>query len=285
MAHDSGGAAVLSLRKALEAGVFAFDLSGSKDPAGAERILTRAFPEPGPELLVLAGVGRSRSGMPGPANGPREFEPAGEPVDAFDDVRRLSERLRLRRPPVLMLPTLPTDLAQRSRWIDGLERMCEEQRIEDWAVRWDPRGPGPGPEGHSPRLLYSPASLLDRRVFDATPSAIAPGADGLFITDPFAGGMLDGRRFSSSLSNRRPLDRPPDLRGLEARFGPVLALRYLTDGTGRTLTDAALRYLLQKPKVVSVILPLPPPEDLDRILSFEERPPLTAAEIARIDRP
>jgi aryl-alcohol dehydrogenase-like predicted oxidoreductase len=79
-----------------------------------------------------------------------------------------------------------------------------------------------------------------------------------------------------------PEARPADMRRLRREFEPVLRLGFLTEGGRRTLAQAALRFVLRWPWVVTCVIPLPPPERFEEILGFGSAPEISDEELARL---
>jgi aryl-alcohol dehydrogenase-like predicted oxidoreductase len=278
---DSDRRFVALLRKARTEGVTVFDVANPR----AERLVAMAFPEHDPELLVIV------------AGGPAvvsEGERSGSSPKALEAVRR----------PVANSPPLDPGHRRLAPQIPGVVEWSVDE-IEE-----RPTAPGPvaqeasGPSSDGAWSLRLPpvretiSELLNRyrpKLISTELSLLAPdltayvGAEaearglGVFVRDPFASGLLDGSRFSATLSSRTPRSGPADVRALRAEFEPVLQLGFLSAGARRTLPQSALQYLLARGWVTSVIVPLPRPERWGDVFGAPAAPPLTAAEIARVD--
>ena len=60
-------------------------------------------------------------------------------------------------------------------------------------------------------------------------------------------------------------------------------LAFLHDGTGRTIGQAAIQYLLADPLITSVLPNIYDEEQLQEFAEASDTPPLTKDEIARVD--
>lgn len=275
---------VALLRAARQRGITTFEIgSGAGGPA-AERAISRAFPQPDPELLVV--VRRSlrslTAGSASIAGAPRGIDLPGQLLASIEES---SGRLGPQR----------VDLV---RWSDGdapatvagaaraaLRGLREEHRILGWIEELG-GGPGPGSPttGAEPRsaLCAGPLSLL-------APGLVAPLEErarrepvGFFADDPLADGHLDGSRFRPVPVGDGPGRGPASISELERAARPVLKLAFLTAGTGRTLAQAAIEFALRWPWVTCAILPVPAPERLGEIADSERAPPLQDTEVERI---
>lgn len=278
-------ATVAVLRRARGRGVTVFDAAGARRPELAERWIAAAFPEPDPDLRVVVGLA-STSQPHGP---PWPSPAAGAPDSTFRDRLRTSleesrRRLAPHRPSLVEVSldvgaTIGLEAAElrEEAVAQGLDGVLVAAGTE--AGRAAPGIPGPGPE------LYSvEGSLLARAALERIASECHGRKAGIFVRDPFAGGRLDGQRFALGVGDRAPSSAPRDLRSLRQEFEPVLRLSFLTRNGQRTLLGASLRYLLDVPSVISVLVPVPSPERLEAVLSAERSRPLDRAEQDQLER-
>ncbi len=152
-----------------------------------------------------------------------------------------------------------------------------------WAVRLLVPPSGPPSIGRSPALFAGELSLLDRELVSGFGPANRKLEASVIARNPFSDGRLDGSRFAAAAMLTGPGARPIDLRRLRADFEPVLALGFLTKTRRRTLAQAALRFVLGWPWVVTSVIPLPTPERFEEILGFESSLPFTDDERAQLD--
>jgi aryl-alcohol dehydrogenase-like predicted oxidoreductase len=269
-------------QQAYERGVTTFDLSTARNSARAERILATAFGTSDRPLVVLLGRSGDDLGPTGPRTGGTADADSRPARSLARSLRASAERLPpsativcVWRPDRTQRPvTLPLAVGERATEPDT--------RIHGWALALeDPALPSADDPADVP--TYSgELSLLDLRLVNAFEgSGARPGA-ALIATDPFAGGRLDGSRFSASLADRSPTAEPPSLRTLHTEFDPILALGFLTDGRKRTLAQAAVEFPLSFPWVASVAVPMPSPERLGPLLAAAAGPPLSPGERDRV---
>lgn len=105
---------------------------------------------------------------------------------------------------------------------------------------------------------------------------------GAIIRVPHSSGLLEGRytldtTFDKS-DHRSHRPREWLIEGLQK----LEKVAFLTEGTGRTIAQAAIQYCLESPNVVSVLPNVYNEEQLDEFIAGADVPPLTAEEFARI---
>lgn len=266
-----------ALRRARRAGVTTFDTADSPDPAVADALLAKAFPEGDPQIVVLSprGDGQRLGGRLPRAGAPPGRPPGPEPVDP----RELSVDAPLRHLIEVTSghATGPRAGARGGRSVGAEPRdtavvvRCQDQEDLDRI-----------PASPAPRLVSGPLSLL-RPGFGAS-AARRWGPEGFswIARDPFADGRLDGSRFAPT---------PPgvgssglrSVRELEAEFAEVARFGFLARSRQRTLAQAALRYLVDLPWVATVVTSIPPPERWEEIVGFASSLSLDVRERARVD--
>jgi Aldo/keto reductase family len=265
------------VRNARERGVTTFALPSGPGADLLERAIAAAFPQPDPQLALLSE--RSSEGLssrPAKASGdPAEPAPTGSLQAAVEASNRRLD-------------------PQAIHFIDWVAREGDDGAYEaelarlrmdgvvDAVVRRAGGAATPESRTNVGGLWSGSLSLLDDRTERRLGSIPEATGFGFFARDPFDGGRLDGRRLTDSASPRRPDVGPVRLRELEQEFAPVLSLGFLTAGRKRTLAQAAIQYVLRRPWVCSVLVPLPAPERLAEVLAAESAPALSDEEIARL---
>jgi aryl-alcohol dehydrogenase-like predicted oxidoreductase len=265
------------LRRAHGAGVTTFDTAGAAEPGAAEALLARAFPGDDPDVVVMTTAdlepGRPlpfrsfASGLPGRGGSSRV--PSGK-LGPGGHFRRLYE-------------TDPPGAAARGEAEPGVSGREPSASAAGVALRCRSSDDvGRAALTPPPRLLSGAYSLLATETCAVAVRELGPEGFSWIARDPFAGGRLDGRRFLPEAGGA-PTTVPRAVHDLEAEFAPVARLGFLALPHRRTLAQAALRFLVSRPWVATIVVPLPPPERWAEILGFRDSPPLTAAEHARIE--
>ncbi len=256
-------AGVRLLRRAVEAGITTFDTVGVPDVGLAETLLARAFPEPGAPIVVL-----QEGTVP-----PRSPGPSGDGLPVAPGVHRWGETARAapRSSRFRRLVELRANEPAPAGVAGPVVRRCGTTDQADAALR-----------ASSPALLSGEYSLLQRDLAEGAARSAAVRPFGWVARDPFAGGRLDGSRFAPTLPGARPAP-PRSVRELDAEFAPVARYRSLALAGRRTLAQAALRFLLARPWVVTVCVPPPSVERWDELFRLGESAPLSDAELRAVD--
>jgi Aldo/keto reductase family len=251
------------LGHARRSGVSLVHVGDGPGAARTERALLGLLPPPGPWALIVART------MPGAPAAPPQIEGATE--------RWLRTSVELvpspspdgRLPPV---PLRPADLVAPTG-----------------SAPWGVAVPGPGSlepirdrlRQLRPSWVRIPFHLLNAPQIAPLVDSLANDGIGVVADDPFAGGLLDGGWLSGS-----PLEAPGPPRDLDwettrARLAPVAALGYLTEGRRRTLPDAALSYVRDRPGIAGVLVRVRTADDFAKLAP--KGPALDDSERQRIE--
>jgi len=106
---------------------------------------------------------------------------------------------------------------------------------------------------------------------------------GFLVRVPHSSGMLEGKYTAETTFSAKDhrSHRPKDW--LTEGLKKLEQLRFLHDGTGRTIGQAAIQYLLAHPKIISVLPNIYDAEQLREFAKAPDRAPVTAEEVARVD--
>lgn len=267
------------LRQARIAGVTTFDVAGSGDPRQAEHLLSEAFPEVDPGLVVIVR---------------RQFDDLIHRGDRAPPLSARGDDLldRLRHSFVESNRRLAPNCVGIVEWTgDGFPSTPEWQGTSSgllgpnppWLCRRVKEGDSslpPETDHRTPSRLFSGAlSLLDSRLVSALQTRAETSPVAFLARDPFAGGRLDGTRASGTGVERGPGTGPVRLRELQEEFGPVLRLASLTAHRRRTMAQAAIRFAAQWPWMGSVLVPLPTADRWREVLGTFDTPPLSDEEL------
>jgi len=265
---------VQRLRRARASGVTTFDVVGSSDPARARWLLSEAFTDPDPEIVVVlpdvseAPTGSSArshfSNPPTSAGGPSPFG-IGSSSATTTILQLDSDRERSQEGPT---PSRRADS-------DGGTHTFRALRLDPSTERL--------PETTEGTLFTGPYSLLDSRLGRLLDRSSPNSVPSFLARDPFAAGRLDGTRFSGNWLERGPSAAPSSLRTLVSEFEPVLRLNFLTAGRKRTLAQAALQFAGYRGWASCVLTPLPTVDRMEEILTAFRCPALTEEEVRQVE--
>lgn len=168
-----------------------------------------------------------------------------------------------------------------------LERFVDEGKIRTYGVALGPRI-GWRPEGlmalyqRRVPVLHMIYNLLEQDPGRDLADAAREVGTGLLVRVPHSSGLLEGKfteatTFDSS-DHRSFRSREWLLDGLQK----VRQLDFLAEGTGRTIGQAALKWLLADPTVASTLPNIYDSEQLREFAAAPQTPDLTPGELARV---
>ncbi|MGD0250452.1 MAG: hypothetical protein ABSB97_06155, partial [Thermoplasmata archaeon] len=205
---------VALLRKARGEGVTVFDVGGSNSPARAEHLVATAFPQHDPELLIIVRGALPTSHMPRPS---ATTMPVPADPRVLDGLRtRLTKsraRLAPQTPGILEWGVDEANPEELSLILPALESLRSAGEVTGWSLRLRPDREALGAHlAHDrPKLISTELSLLDPLLTAYLEAQAGTAEFGAFVRGPFAGGLLDGTRFTSALSDRSPRSAPIDV--------------------------------------------------------------------------
>ena len=154
-----------------------------------------------------------------------------------------------------------------------------ERQIEEGVVAIERRGVD---------IVYIIYNLLEQMLGQGLFEKGRRAGTGFLVRVPHASGLLDGSVTESTVfgendhrSHRVSTDEKKKLWQVDG-LKKVRQLSFLTDGTGRTLAQAALKFILAEPAVTSVLPNIYNEQALREFASVSECPDLTAEECERV---
>lgn len=267
------------LRDALRRGVRVVDLSSAADPRPSEA-LVGAVARAEPELCVLSTI-------------PRGELPRGSGATGLDRtaaaVQQSLRRLGRDRLDALVVPWEEIQPLREFGALSALQDALPRMGVRSLAARLDDDAlDAAGVRALAAagvRIFLARWSLVEREIAGSVLSALRETGSSLLAVDPHAEGRLDGRRVLSPAAGRRAGSPPLDPSELRRAMAPVLELRYLTEGTGRTLIQAAVQFALDPPEVASVLCPLEDPRLTGQICEYAAAPAFSVDERRRLGLP
>ncbi len=264
--------AVTLLRQAFDRGITFFDTADSYGNGRGETVLAQAFPGADRDDIVIgtkfgydwqSSIGKRREGH---REAPHCFEPEFLEQALEGSLRRLgTDRIDL-----WQLHNVRMEHLRRDDVWTFLDRVKREGKVRSVGVAL---GPAIGWLDEGLYSLYECPVDVVHMIYNAL--EIEPGREliraardagrSLLVRVPHCSGMLEGGYTEETVFDRND-HRSHRPRGwLVNGLQKVQQLRFLTEGTGRTLAQAALRYVLHTPQVVSA---LPNIYDLDQLNQF-----------------
>jgi aryl-alcohol dehydrogenase-like predicted oxidoreductase len=105
----------------------------------------------------------------------------------------------------------------------------------------------------------------------------------VLVRVPHSSGMLEGKYTAETTFSAKDHRSHRPKEWLTDGLKKLEQLRFLHEGTGRTIGQAAIQYLLADPRIVSVLPNIYDSEQLKEFAEAPETPPLSAEEVSRVD--
>ena len=262
------------LRKAYDAGINYYDVAPTDGEGRGERLLGEAFRDKRDLVIISSKAGRTSAGP--------DFSPGGIRGSLEATLGRLQtnyvDALQLHYPDA-------ATVANASVW-EALEELRSEGKIRYYGIALGP-GPGGLEEGRAAMRKYDLGciqtyyNLLEeepgRKFF---PVALEIN-QGMVIRAPHAGGVLE----SDPTATGHPADgdlAAKDAVWVERARKQAENLRWIYEGKGMNLAQAALKFILSEETVASVIPNIYKEEHLAEYTSVSDFDNFTQGELAEI---
>ena len=140
----------------------------------------------------------------------------------------------------------------------------------------------------TPCLIHQPRySMLDRWIEDGLTDVLRQERVGCIVFQPLAGGLLTGKYLNGIPENSRMKTdgrylKPESL--TDEKLEKIRALQTIAEERGQKLHHLALQWVLRDETVTSALIGASRPEQIIDNLSILNAPPLTEAELLRIER-
>jgi len=284
--------AIRLLHRAHDLGVTFYDAADTYGNGKSEELLAKAFKGRRGRVVLATKVGYDIYGPDTHADaqthrGQAELPQNWDPTYIRFAVEKCLERLQTEVIDFLQLHNCKMDCVRADALYEELGRLKSEGKIRLWGGAF---GPAIG-------WLYESIELMERRRPDGVQMIWNlleqhPGTRMVEVGGPLdvgfvtrvthSSGLLEGKYTADTVfpegDHRRHRPRSWLVNGLKK----VEKLGFLTEGTGRTLGQAALKWLLAEPKVVSNLPNIYGAEQLEEFAAVSDVPDLTAGELKRI---
>jgi aryl-alcohol dehydrogenase-like predicted oxidoreductase len=280
--------AVSLLHRAHDLGITLFDSADSYGNGRGDSLLAKAFGDRRDSVVLATKVGYDFYAHPDARRGQQEIPQNADPAYLRSAVERSLERMDTEVIDLVVFHNAKEEhVADGSLW-DAFERLRQDGKIRHWGAAL---GPSNGYLHEALDLVrerrVTSLQLIDN-VLEPFPGQIVTraaeetGETGLMVRVPHSSGMLEGRyteetEFAKN-DHRRHRPRSWLINGLQK----LEALRFLHEDTGRTIGQAALKWLLASPAVMSTLPNIYNVEQLEEFAAAPDTPDLTDAEIARV---
>jgi aryl-alcohol dehydrogenase-like predicted oxidoreductase len=283
------------LRNAYERGINFFDTADVYGDGKAEVLLARAFPGRHRDDIVIATkFGYDFYRYPGVQPGQRERPQNWSPEYVRLACERSLQRLQTDRIDFYQLHNPRLEAIRNDELFAALEDLRQEGKILSY-------GTALGPAIHERQIAEGIATIVERRahtqiiynLFEqmigekVLPVAEQHGCQ-VFTRVPHCSGLLEGgytEQTTFSKDDHRSFRLTDEQRRREWLLNglkKVEQLSFLTGATGRTLGQAAIKFILAHPAIGSVLPNIYNDRQLEEFAAAPDTPDLTAAELERL---
>jgi len=274
------------LRKAYDLGVTFFDTADTYGDGKGETLLAKALGDVRDKIVIGTKFGYdfyNNADRAGQRERPQDFSPKFVRFACEQSLKRLgTDHIDIYQ---IHNPRMTT--VQNDELFATLDDLKREGKIRHYAAAL---GPANGWEAEGLALTRNrdiTTLQIIYNIFEQDPgrrlieSSEREGG-GVFIRVPHSSGLLEGKytiETKFELPDHRA-HRPREwlIEGLQK----LEKLGFLTEGTGRTIGQAAIQYCLESPNVVSVLPNIYNAEQLEEFAAGADASPLTTEELGRI---
>jgi aryl-alcohol dehydrogenase-like predicted oxidoreductase len=282
--------AIALLHQACDLGVTFFDAADTYGNGKSEELLANAFRDRRDKVVYATKVGYNiydPAIRPSAGRGQAELPQNWDPKYIRFAVEKCLERLQTDVIDFLQLHNCKMDCVRADGLYEELGRLKDQGKIRLWGGAF---GPAIGwlyesidlMELRKPDGVQMIWNLLEQHPGTRMVEAGKPLGVGFVTRVTHSSGLLEGKYTEDTVfpegDHRRHRPRSWLVNGLKK----VEKLAFLTDGTGRTLGQAALKWLLAEPAVVSNLPNIYGAEQLEEFAAASDVPDLTANELKRV---
>ena len=282
--------AVALLHRARDLGITFFDSADTYGNGRADELLAQAFADERDSVVIATKVGYDFYNNPDVRRGQQEIPHNTDPAYIREAVEKSLQRLRTDVIDILSFHNAKDDHVGNDELWATLESLKDEGKIRAWGATL---GPSNG-------YLYEGLDLIRNRKVASlqlidnllepypgqmlTQVAEESGRTGIMVRVTHSSGMLEGKyteetEFAKN-DHRRHRPRSWLLNGLKK----IRALEFLTEGRDMTLGQAALKWLLVSPAVMTTLPNIYNVEQLEEFAAAPGKPDLSAEDIEEVLR-
>ena len=280
--------AVSLLQKALERGINFFDTADTYGNGLGETLLADAFRGKRDEIIVSTKVGYNFYDYGEKRSGQQEIPQDFSPSYVRNACEGSLKRLQTHWIDLYQIHNPKMDAVMQDDLFATLESLRVEGKIRTWGASL---GPAIGWLEEGTKLLRERKASVLQMIFNLLEQN--PGRElfetgretgaSFLIRVPHSSGLLEGKytkdtKFDEA-DHRSHRKREWLVNGLKK----LEKLEFLTDGTGRTISQAALKFILAEPSVGSVFPNIYNESQLEEFGRTSETRDLTAEEIGRVN--
>jgi aryl-alcohol dehydrogenase-like predicted oxidoreductase len=274
-------------RRAYELGITFFDTADTYGNGKGETLLAEALGDVRDRIVIATKGGYDFYTYGNERRGQKEIPHDWSPAYIRKAVEGSLRRLGTDHIDVYQLHNPKMDAMQSDDLFAEMEKLKGEGKIGVYGVALGPA------IGWKDEGMYA---MRDRRVGvlhtiynmfeqdpgrDFFPVARELGA-AVLVRVPHSSGMLEGRYTADTVFSENDHRRHRTKEWLVEGLRKLEALKFLTEGRGRTIGQAALQFILSEPSIASTLPNIYNAEQLREFAAATDTPPLTEDELARL---
>jgi aryl-alcohol dehydrogenase-like predicted oxidoreductase len=283
------------LRRAHDLGITFFDSADVYGDGLGETILAKAFAGKRDQVVYSTKFGYDFVNHPGVQPGQRERPQDWTPAYVRRACEASLDRLATDRIDLYQLHNPRIDTLRRDDLFEELERLKAEGKIRHYGATLGPaidlRQADEGRCCVTERRMVTQIiyNMLEQQIgAPLVPLAKAQGV-GLMVRVPHSSGLLEGRYTRETTFGKddhrffRVSSDDRKKAWLDSGLKKVDKLCFLTDGTGRTLAQAAIRWILAEPCFACVLPNIYDEEQLREFAAASDVPDLSPDEVRQVN--
>jgi aryl-alcohol dehydrogenase-like predicted oxidoreductase len=275
------------VRRAYDLGITFFDTADTYGNGKGETLLADALGDVRDKIVIATKGGYDWYTHGNERRGQKEIPQDWSPAYIRKAVDGSLSRLQTDHIDVYQLHNAKMDALMRDDLFDELEKLRGEGKIRCYgaalgpAIGWKDEGLY-SMEHRGARVLHTIYNMFEQdpgRVF--FPVARERGV-GVLVRVPHSSGMLEGRYTKDTVFGENDHRRHRTKEWLEQGLRKLETVRFLTEGHGRTIGQAALQFILAEPSVASTFPNVYDEAQLVEFAAASDTPEMTDEEMARI---
>ena len=281
--------AVAMLHRAYDLGITLYDSADTYGNGRADELLFRAFGDRRDRITITTKIGYDFYGHPDARRGQQEIPHSADPSFIRMAVEKSLQRMRTDVLDVVSYHNAHEEHVPDDAIWETLQRLQDEGKVRAWGAAL---GPSNGYlfegldliRGRRVRNLQLINNILEPFPGQIlTRAAEEGGQTGIQVRVTHSSGMLEGKYTEETEFARNDHRRHRPRSWLINGLKKLEALRWLHDGRGMTIGQAALKWLLASPAVVTTLPNIYNVEQLEEFAAASDLPDLTADDVARIE--
>ncbi len=262
------------VRRAYDLGVTFFDTADSYGNGKGETLLREALGGVRDKIVIATKGGYDFHTYGNARRGQQEIPQDWSPAYVRRAVEGSLSRLGTDHIDIYQLHNIKLDALMRDDLFETLDELRREGKIGAYGAALGPAIGWPDEGMYSMTQRRTSVLHIIYNMFEQDPGRdFFPVARergvGVLVRVPHSSGMLEGRYTKDTVFGPNDHRRHRTKEWLDEGLRKLEALRFLTEGRGRTIGQAALQFILSEPSVASA---LPNIYDEEQLIEFAEAP-------------